>query len=109
MDRYAQLISRARVGERIIIDGGTGSECIRRGAPELANGWSGGAALSNPDIVRQIHADYISLGADLVVSNTFATGRNGVYLLYHFASEPPYAMVGPLRSLEIRGHEIDQR
>ena len=76
MNRYAQLVERARAGERILIDGGTGSECLRRGAPELPNGWSGGAALSNPDIVRQIHGDYIALGADLVASNTFATGRN---------------------------------
>ncbi len=76
VSRYSGLIERARAGERILIDGGTGSECIRRGAPALTNGWSGGAALSDPDIVREIHADYIALGADLVASNTFATGRN---------------------------------
>ena len=76
MDRYIHLIERARAGERILIDGGTGSECIRRGVPDLADGWSGGASLSHPDIVRQIHADYIALGVDLVASNTFATGRN---------------------------------
>lgn len=76
MDRYDTLIQRARSGERIVIDGATGSECIRRGAPELPNGWSGGAALSHPDIVRQIHSDYIELGADIIASNTFATGRN---------------------------------
>ena len=75
-NRYSRLIERARVGERILIDGGTGSECMRRGAPRLPNGWSGGAALSDPEIVRQIHVDYINCGADLIVSNTFATGRN---------------------------------
>jgi|GEM_PF-5227624 len=31
---------------------------------------------SNPDLVRQIHGEYIALGADLIASNTFATGRN---------------------------------
>lgn len=76
MSRYDDLITRARAGERILIDGATGSEALRRGAPELPNGWSGGAALSHPEIVQQIHADYIALGADLVASNTFATGRN---------------------------------
>jgi len=76
VDRYAQLIERARVGERILIDGGTGSECILRGAPSLPNGWSGGAALSDPGIVLDVHSDYIALGADLIASNTFATGRN---------------------------------
>lgn len=76
VNRYRALIERARRGDRILIDGGTGSECLRRGVPELPNGWSGGAALSHPEIVRQIHADYIFLGVDLVASNTFATGRN---------------------------------
>lgn len=76
MNRYDNLIARARRSERILIDGATGSECLRRGAPELPNGWSGGAALSDPDIVRQVHADYLALGVDLIASNTFATGRN---------------------------------
>lgn len=76
MDRYAQLIARARAGERILIDGATGSESLRRGAPLLDNGWSGGAVLSVPDVVREIHGEYIALGADLIASNTFATGKN---------------------------------
>jgi len=69
-------MARARAGERILIDGATGSECLRRGAIELDHGWSGGAALSAPDIVREIHAEYIAVGADLIASNTFATGKN---------------------------------
>lgn len=76
MDRYSRLISRARAGESILIDGATGSECVRRGAPELKQGWSGGAALSNPDIVVQVHGEYIELGAELIASNTFSTGKN---------------------------------
>lgn len=76
MQRYEDLIGRARRGSRIVIDGGTGMECLKRGVPELSNGWSGGAVLSHPEIVRQIHSEYMALGADLVASNTFATGRN---------------------------------
>lgn len=74
--RYDDLINRTRAGETILIDGATGSESIRRGAPPLPNGWSGGAVLSHPDAVREIHADYIDLGAAVVVANTFATGQN---------------------------------
>ena len=74
--RYEALIARARAGESILIDGATGSECIRRGAPVLDNGWSGGAVLSDPDIVRQVHLDYLQLGADFIATNTFSTGRN---------------------------------
>lgn len=76
MGRYSKLIERARNGDRILIDGATGTECLRRGAPELANGWSGGAVLSNPEIVRQVHSEYIALGVDLIASNTFSSGKN---------------------------------
>ncbi len=76
MSRYDRLMTRARAGERILIDGATGSECLVRGVPELDNGWSGGAVLSHPEIVREIHAEYLALGVDLIASNTFATGRN---------------------------------
>ena len=76
MTPYPALIARVRAGEPVLIDGATGSECLRRGVPDLPNGWSGGAALSDPDIVRDIHRDYLALGASIVVANTFATGHN---------------------------------
>lgn len=76
MTPYPDLITRARAGEPILIDGATGSECLRRGAPTMPNGWSGGAVSSHPDIVRSVHADYLSLGASVIVANTFATGQN---------------------------------
>ncbi len=76
MSRYDDLINRARAGDAVIIDGATGSECLKRGVPSLHNGWSGGAALTHPEIVKGIHADYIARGADIIASNSFAAGRN---------------------------------
>ena len=76
MSRYDALMARARAGEPVLIDGGTGSECGRRGVPWHDLGWSGGAALSHPEIVCSIHDDYLAIGADLIASNTFATGAN---------------------------------
>ena len=76
MTRYDDLIARARAGEPILIDGGTGSEALLRGAPRLENGWSGGAVTTHPDVVRDIHLDYLATGAVLLASCTFATGRN---------------------------------
>ncbi len=76
MERYANLIARARAGELVLIDGATGSECHRRGVEKHELGWSGGAALSHPEVVRSIHDDYVAVGADLIVANTFATGAN---------------------------------
>ena len=42
----------------------------------MPNGWSGGAALNNPEIVLDVHNDYLAIGAEMIASNTFATGRN---------------------------------
>lgn len=76
MPRYNKLINRLRSGKKVLIDGGTGTEVERRGVPQLKNAWNGGGALSHPEIVRGIHEDYIQHGAEIVISNTFATSRN---------------------------------
>ncbi|MEM7060915.1 MAG: homocysteine S-methyltransferase family protein [Pseudomonadota bacterium] len=73
MTRYQALLARLNAGEKILIDGGTGTEVERRGVPQLDNAWNGGGALSHPEIVRDIHKDYIRHGAEIVISNTFAT------------------------------------
>lgn len=73
MDRYAKFLDRLQAGACLLIDGGTGTECERRGIPQLDNAWNGGGALSHPDIVRTIHSDYLNAGAEIIISNTFAT------------------------------------
>ncbi len=75
MNRYEKLIARMESGEKILIDGATGTEVKRRGVPEVEHAWNAGGAKTHPDIMHQIHADYIKLGAEIVISNTFATGR----------------------------------
>lgn len=75
MSRYADLMARIRAGEKILIDGATGSEMQRRGVPGHDNGWFGGAARTHPDLLRDVHAEYIEIGANLIISNTFATHR----------------------------------
>lgn len=73
MSRVESLMNRVESGSVVIIDGGTGTECERRGVPKLDHAWNGGAALSHPDIVRQVHRDYLDAGAELIIANTFAT------------------------------------
>lgn len=74
--RYEKLMSRVRSGERVMIDGGTGSEMERRGISRVTNGWTGGSALSHPNTVRAVHVDYIGTGANVIISNTFATHKS---------------------------------
>ena len=78
MSRYEKLMSRIAAGERILIDGATGTEIERRGVPQLENAWNGGGALSHPDVLRTVHEDYIREGAEIVISNTFATHRQAL-------------------------------
>ena len=78
MNRYDNLMHRVGNGERILIDGATGTEIERRGVPQLDNAWNGGGAMSHPDILREVHEDYIRCGAEIIITNTFATSRHAL-------------------------------
>ncbi len=78
MGGYDRLMDRIANGERILIDGATGTEIERRGVPQLENAWNGGGALSHPDVLRSVHEDDIREGAEIVISNTFATHRHAL-------------------------------
>jgi S-methylmethionine-dependent homocysteine/selenocysteine methylase len=76
LNRYQALIQRLKNGDRILIDGATGTEIEKRGVPMVNNAWNGGGSLTHPDTVRQVHEDYIRSGAQIVISNTFSTSRH---------------------------------
>jgi len=75
---YQSVLNRIKAGERILIDGATGTECDRRGVPQVINTWNSGAALSHPDIVRNIHEEYIECGAEIIITNTFSSSRHAL-------------------------------
>ena len=56
-----------------ILDGGMGSELIRRGATPRDGLWSAGALLDCPETVVDIHADYIRAGAEVITTNSYST------------------------------------
>ncbi len=60
----------------ILLDGATGTELESRGVSMHNIAWSGIAVATDPDIVRQVHLDYIRAGAEIIITNTIATGRN---------------------------------
>jgi len=78
MTRVHDLVARINAGETVLIDGATGTECERRGVPQLDNAWDGGAALSHPDVVRGVHSGYIAAGARAIIANTFATHKHAL-------------------------------
>ena len=59
-----------------ILDGGMGSELIKRGLILPEHIWSANANIFNPNIVKKIHIEYIASGAEFITTNTFrTTGR----------------------------------
>lgn len=70
------LERRIAAGEVIIIDGGTGTELEARGVPMHQYAWSGAAMFEHSDVLREVHEDYIRAGADVIITNTFATARH---------------------------------
>ena len=66
---------RLASGEILILDGATGTELQRRGVPMHDEAWSAAAIVTHPDTVRAVHEDYIRAGAQVIITNTFSTGR----------------------------------
>ena len=55
-----------------ILDGGFGRELARRGAPFRQPEWSALALTEAPDIVKEVHLDFIRAGAEVVTTNNYA-------------------------------------
>ncbi len=55
-----------------LLDGGTGRELKRIGAPFRQPEWSALALLEAPDFVRRVHAAYVAAGADVITTNSYA-------------------------------------
>jgi S-methylmethionine-dependent homocysteine/selenocysteine methylase len=62
----------------LLLDGPTGTELQRRGIDTTLPLWSARALLTAPEVVEQIHLDYIAAGADVVTTNSFRTNRRAM-------------------------------
>lgn len=56
----------------VLTDGGMGQELIRRSGKEPTPMWSARVLLDEPDIVRELHADFIRAGARVITMNTYS-------------------------------------
>ena len=63
------------VTKPILLDGGMGQEIVNRGGKGGFGEWAVAALIDDPDMVRQIHGDYIRSGADVITTNTYGTTR----------------------------------
>ena len=70
---YKNIKKKLSSRQTIILDGGTGTDIQRRGAPMSGETWCAEVNLTHPDIVRAVHEDYVRAGADIITANTFAS------------------------------------
>ena len=69
---------RLRERRPLILDGATGTELSRRGVDLSHPSWTAGAILEQPEILAEIHRDYVEAGAELITANTFRTHRRNL-------------------------------
>jgi len=70
---YDQIARKLAARETIILDGGTGTEIQRKGVDMDSEVWCAMANLHHGDAVREVHADYIRAGAEVITANTYAS------------------------------------
>ena len=59
-------------GKLVILDGAMGSELEKKGAKMDKDLWCGTCSVEFPELVTKVHEEYISAGADIITTNTYA-------------------------------------
>ena len=62
----------------IILDGAVSTELQRLGVPMSADTWSGLAAVTHADVLRDLHVRYLQAGAEVITTNTYAAAPQHV-------------------------------
>ncbi len=70
------IINKLKNNEIILLDGGVSTEIQKRGVKMHPEVWSGIAHISNPEIVRKVHEDYIRAGSKIITANTYSCARH---------------------------------
>ena len=70
---YNLIKHRLENNDIIILDGAIGAELEKKGATMHKDLWCGTCSVESPDLVKKVHEEYISAGADIITTNTYAT------------------------------------
>jgi len=65
----------------ILLEGGTGQELLNRSANKAPRHWSAEYLLTEPDLVRAVHRDYIAAGARVITVNAYSASYTRMALL----------------------------
>lgn len=74
----SEFLTRLTNPRPVLLDGATGTELERRGVDTSTPIWSAMALLHAPELVEQIHRDYLDAGAEVIITNTFRTHRRNL-------------------------------
>ena len=77
----------------VLLDGGMGQELLRRAAGERSPLWSAKVVRDEPDLVRDLHADFIRAGARVIIVSSYSVTRPKL---------AEYGDVGEFRDLQER-------
>ncbi|SVE02081.1 uncharacterized protein METZ01_LOCUS454935, partial [marine metagenome] len=84
---YTELKNRIDDRQIIFLDGGIGTEILRRGYT-----WASHQLKTEPELNLEIHQDYINAGADVITTNTFQLSKRS--FRNHFASDDHLKALG---------------
>lgn len=76
--KWRAVERRLSAGASLVIDGGMGTEVEKIAGREALNpnGWTSSMNLTHPQAVKQAHRRFLDAGADVIISNTYATNRH---------------------------------
>ena len=57
----------------ILMDGSMGNELLTRRTDLVSGLWSAQYLIDAPELVKEVHLEYINSGADLIITNTYST------------------------------------
>ena len=57
----------------IVLDGSMGNELLKRAKKPATGLWSAQFLIDAPELVKEVHQDYISAGANIITTNTYST------------------------------------
>lgn len=89
------LLQELGSGRPLVIDGAMGSELYGRGV--YINQAFEEINLKTPDLIREIHADYLKAGADILMTNTFNGNREKL---------KAFGLAGKVREVNLEGARI---
>ena len=69
---YSSIKEKLESNKVIILDGGMGAELEKKGAKMDKDLWCGTCSVEFPELVTKVHEEYISAGADIITTNTYA-------------------------------------